>query len=154
LARDPRLGDEGEVLGGEVSEGANVTRRVDDHLVPLEGGVQVGDDAHAPAGRIGFAALERQRKDLGRRPVLVAFAERTALALVGRLGLELGARRAGSACSRWSYSDDAPRERVYPQLGVQDFLRARSRNGVSRSIGAGKTMVVDCEEPSSSRVCR
>jgi hypothetical protein len=26
--------------------------------------------------------------------------------------------------------------------------------GVSRSIGAGKTIVVDCEEPSSSSVCR
>ncbi len=33
-------------------------------------------------------------------------------------------------------------------------LFALSRNGVIRSIGAGKTIVVDCEEPSSSRVCR
>jgi len=31
---------------------------------------------------------------------------------------------------------------------------ARSRNGFSRSIGAGKTIVVDCDEPSSSSVCR
>ena len=31
---------------------------------------------------------------------------------------------------------------------------ARSRNGVSRSIGAGKTIVVACDEPSSSSVWR
>jgi hypothetical protein len=38
------------------------------------------------------------------------------------------------------------------QLSLPLFFR--SRNGVIRSIGAGKTIVVACEDPSSSSVCR
>jgi len=62
----------------------------------------------------------------------------------------IGSRATGTAGRD---GDQPPRERVDPQGGAQELL-GRSRNGVSRSIGAGKTIVVDCEEPSSSSVCR
>src|SRR5439155_7046525 len=40
-----------------------------------------------------------------------------------------------------------------PDVGSQ-LLSPRPRKGVMMSIGAGKTIVVDCDEPSSSSVCR
>ena len=73
---------------------------------------------------------------------------------LGRDRLEHGCIGARAARPSRRDRDEPARERVDPQLGAQELPLSRSRNGVSRSIGAGKTIVVDCEEPSSTSVCR
>jgi hypothetical protein len=153
-ARMPSFGDEGDLLIVEVGERADVARRVDDDLLALEGWIEVGDDPYAPARRVRLAPLGRQCKDLGWRAVLASLAEGAGLELFRSLRLDLAGRRARPAGPRRSEGDKASRERVDPQLRAQDVAGERSRNGFSRSSGAGKTIVVDCEAPSSSRVCR
>lgn len=133
----PRLRDERQLLLAELCDGAEVLRRVDDDLLPLEGRVEIGEGAQSP----GIAEPQR----LGRRPVLAARAER-ALIL-------------GDVASAWPFSTagrdgDAPAgERILAELPAQ-VLSPRSRNGVSRSIGAGKTIVVALVAPISSSVWR
>src|SRR5918997_4413160 len=70
-ARLPRLRHKGELLVAELGEGADEVRRVDHHLLPLERGIEVRNDAHAP--RIP------DPKHFRRRPVLAAGAEGTRL---------------------------------------------------------------------------
>jgi hypothetical protein len=142
----PRFCDEIEPLVGEVRDRASVLRRVDDDLLPLERGVEVRDDADAPR------VAERQR--LGWRAVLVSRVERAGLQLLGGRRLELGPARAGPLRAAGRDDDEPARERVLSELAAQRRWPARSRKGVIRSIGAGKTIVVDWEEPSSSSVCR
>src|SRR5207342_3646110 len=79
----PRLGNEPELAVVEFRERPRVARAVDDDLLPLERGVEVGDDAHPPAGPV--ARLTRgQRERLGRRALLPAFAERARVELLLR----------------------------------------------------------------------
>ena len=139
----PRLSDERELGVAEVGDRSHVLRRVDDDLLPLERRVEVRHDADAPR------VPDRQR--LGRRAVLAPGAERAALEL--RLGRRIDERPAGTGPLRasWCNDDLATRERVDAELSAQ--LPSRT-NGLIRSIGAGKTIVVDAEGPSSSSVCR
>jgi hypothetical protein len=84
----------------------------------------------------------------------MAFAERTALELLCCLRLDpLGVRsRPARACG--GEGNEAPGERVLPKVDRQEPEFVRSRKGLIRSSGAGKTIVVDCEAPSSSNVWR
>src|SRR5205807_3323239 len=74
----PRLGDEIDLVLLELGEGAHVPRRVDDDLLPLEGAVEVRDDAYGPVP----ALWQAQR--LRRRSLLVAGAEGALLELLRR----------------------------------------------------------------------
>jgi hypothetical protein len=68
----------------------------------------------------------------------------------------LGSRRqvgaAGSAPTRRCPLATCDRPTRHQDHG--EDLSPLCRNGVRRSIGAGKTIVVDCDPPSSSSVCR
>ena len=126
--------------------------RVDDHLLPLEGGELVRHGPDRPARSVRLAAGGK-REDLGRRAILTALAERTALALARRLRLERCPRCAGALGPPGRDGYEAPGERVYPQV-AQESSFGCSRNGLSRSIGAGKTIVVDGVPLISINVCR
>jgi hypothetical protein len=115
----PRHGDRPKLPVLELREGAHVSRRVDDDLLPLEGRVEVRDDADLPAGRISRPAGGRDCEDLGRRSVLSALVEGAAVELVLRLGLELPPLRARSFCPRGRDDDCPPRDRVSPDLRRQ-----------------------------------
>ena len=121
---------------------------VDHDLLPLEGRVEIGDDADSPR----LAEMQRLR----RGAILSPLTERALVELVlGRL-LDPAAARAGSV-RPFGRDDDLPSgERVAPELRRQLLPppRAPSANACRRSIGAGKTIVVDCDEPSSSSVWR
>jgi hypothetical protein len=138
-----------------------VTRRRNDDLVVLEDRVEIGDDADGPAGRVLLAAAGPEGEGLRWRPLLTALAERTGKKLVFRCEVEVGPRiRSRPPCSVRRDDDPLTGDRV---LAKVRFPRGQleapppfffSRKGLSRSIGAGKTIVVACEEPSSSSVCR
>jgi hypothetical protein len=64
-----------------------------------------------------------------------------------------GLVRPGPGGARGRNGDPAPGVRVVAKVRRQ-LLSLRPRKGVMMSIGAGKTIVVDCDEPSSSSVCR
>src|SRR5690349_9316836 len=123
----------------------------DDDLVVLEHGVEVWDDPHRPSGRVCRAPAGPDREGLRRCALLVALAEgaRKELVLGGRIHLRSGAR---SGSPRSTRRDDHPLagDRVLAELSwcqleaPPPFLL--SRNALNRSIGAGKTIVVDCEE--------
>jgi hypothetical protein len=123
---------------------------VDHDLLAFECRVEVRHDADTPAGCVRRTAVGRHREDLGRRPVLAPLAERAALELLGGLGLDLADAASGTTGARGSERDEASRERVASQEPELDF----SRNGFSRSIGAGKTIVVDADELTSISVWR
>ena len=124
-------------------------RAVDDDLLALERRVEVRDDAHRPP----LGAL-RQPQRLGRRAVLAAEAERARVELFSRRGLERRAAGAGPAGAAGRDDDGAARLRVVQQAAAQPAPVRSCMNGVSRSIGAGNTIVVACDEPSSSSVWR
>ena len=133
-------------------------------LARLEQRVLVRHRAHRPAGRVGLASAGSHGVGLGRRPALVALAQRALLAgaLVrgGRLEAE------GPVRPRRRQHDPQTRERVDPKLGSRHSgpglparsssrsLRAASRNGVKRSIGTGKIVVELRSEPTSISVWR
>lgn len=134
-------------------------RRHDD-LVVLEDGVEVRHDPDRPAGRVGLAATGTEGERLGGRAVLATLAERAREQLVLGWQVEVCTR----ACARplrAPRSDDDPLtgdrilaelpRRVLVQLDPSVFF---SRNGRIRSIGVGKTIVVDCEPLMSSSVWR
>src|SRR6185312_1486457 len=125
---------------------------MDDHLLVVERRILVRDDAYLPARRVGLAALRWQGQHLGRSAILSPLAEGARFEHLpgGRFEHRSAGTRAPGPARR--DRDPAPGERVDPQVDAQ--LLSFSRNGVSRSIGAGKTMVVDAEEPSSTSVCR
>src|SRR5919197_1599453 len=136
----PCLGDEVELLVLELCDRPDVALAVDDDLLAFECRVEVGHDAHAPLAVLG----EDER--LRRRHVFVPGAERARLEL--RLGwrLELRPRRAGALRPTWSDHGDAARLEIAAKLAAQDFVPSPlSRKGRIRSIGAGKTIVVDCD---------
>jgi len=153
--------DAGELVLGKIRERADVPRRRDDDLVVLENGVKVGDDADGPAGFVRLAATRPNREGFRRRPLLAALAERTGKKLVFGREVEVGPRARSWPASPVRRDDDPlSGDGVLAKLR---FSRGQleapppfffSRKGLSRSIGAGKTIVVDCEEPSSSSVCR
>jgi hypothetical protein len=76
-ARAPGLGDDGESVVRELADGAEMLGCVNDDLVTLEGGKEVGDDTDLPRAGV------RKTKRLGRRSILAARAKRTRLELVG-----------------------------------------------------------------------
>src|SRR6266516_6583765 len=125
----------------------------------LEHRIEVRDDADRPAGGVGRAAAGPDRECLRRRALLVALAEGARKQLVFGRQVELSSGgRSGSPCP--TRCDDHPLtgDRVLAWLSFGQLEAPPpflfSMNGVSRSIGAGKTIVVDCDEPSSSSVCR
>ena len=131
---------------------------MDHDLVMLECRVLVRDDAYLPAGRVRNPLVVGDGEGLGRGLLLPAFAEGTRAELRLRRGLQAPAGRAGPLFAAGSDDYQATRERVAPelvrQLAGSRRPSARSRNGRMRSMGAGKTIVVDCEPPSSSSVWR
>jgi hypothetical protein len=77
----PGLGDESDLFVAEVGERPDVLGGMDDDLLPLEGRVEVRDDADFP----GVAEPKR----LGGRAILAAAAEGAALELLLRRRFEL-----------------------------------------------------------------
>ena len=144
----PRLRDEPDLFVVELGERAHVLGRVHDDLLPLERGVEVRDDADPP----GIADRERLR----RCAVLPAGAERARVELFLRRRLDVRPARAGPLRPAWRDHDLSTRERVLAELSAQVAWPwwLFSMNGLNRSIGAGKTIVVDADGPSSSSVCR
>src|SRR5439155_10277714 len=92
-----------------------------------------------------------QLERFGRRPVLPTSAEGARLELFGDR-----AARAGAPGPRRGKPDHPPRDGIDPQLRqlLTSPFDALSKNGLIRSIGAGKTIVVAFVEPISSSVCR
>ena len=83
----------------------------------------------------------------------MSFAERTRFEFLRSFGVDLPDGGTGTTGPGGSKRDEPPRQRVDSEIGQEpEFVR--SRNGLSRSSGAGKTIVVDADEPSSSSVCR
>lgn len=151
-ARPPRVGDEPELCSFQVRDRADVLGSVDDHLLAVEGRELVRDDPDRPARSVGLTT-GGEREDLGRRAVLASLAERAALPLVRRFGLERRPAGAGPLRPAGRDGDQPPGERVYPQI-AQESSFGRSRNALSRSIGAGNTIVVDGVPLISIKVCR
>ena len=118
---------------------------MDDDFLALESRIEVRNDADAP----GVAERERLR----RRSIFTAGTKGALVEL--RLGRRLDERPAGARPPRAARGDDgfAPGERVFPEFAAQ-VPPSRPRNGLKMSIGAGKTIVVACDAPSSSIVCR
>jgi hypothetical protein len=79
-----------------------------DDFLPLEGGIEVGDDADAPR------LADAQR--LGRRAVLAACAERALLELRVRRRVELGLCRARPFRPRRCDRDAAARQRISSKI--------------------------------------
>jgi hypothetical protein len=84
----------------------------------------------------------------------VARAERARLELFASRRVERGPRCSGTLRPAGSDDGDASRLWIAAKLAAQLWRSAFSMNGRKRSIGAGKTIVVACEEPSSSSVWR
>ena len=134
-------------------------RRSDDDLVMLEDRVEVRDDTDRPARCVWRAAARTDREGLRRCSLLPALAEGAGDEFFLGRQVEVGpGARARAVSSAGRDNDPLTGNRVLPEMRRQleappPFLFF-SRKGLSRSIGAGKTIVVDCEEPSSSSVCR
>jgi hypothetical protein len=129
--------------------------RVDDDFLPFEGGVQVRDDAHLPAGRVRLPPIG-QRKRLRRRAIFPPLAERAGLELCGRRLLEAGPRSAGPLASSGRDDDLTAGERVDAEVDCQapSWPRARATSGPISSIGSGRISVDVRSELISSIVCR
>ena len=155
--------DPGDLVLAQLRERADVPRCRDDDLVMLEDWVEIWNDADRPARCVRPAVTRTDRKSLRRRPVLSALAERARAELLLARQIEV-CPRARARPPRPARRDDDPLsgDRVLPELSSPPFRQLEapppffffSRKGLSRSIGAGKTIVVDCEPPSSSSVCR
>src|SRR5205823_672825 len=144
--------DASDFVVGELCERANVPRRRDDDLMVIEDGVEVRNHSDSPSRRVGCAAARSDRERLRRRSVLAALAERAREQVVLGRQVEVGARaRAGSLGPPGCDDDPLSRNWVLAKLAGVAQLEAPpslARNGESKSIGAGKTIVVDCDEPS------
>ena len=101
----PGGGDRAHLFRAELGEAADVARRVNDYLLPLECGVEVGYDAHLPAGSVWLAPFGGDREHLRRGAILPSLAERALveLVLVGRLD-------ARNVCSRASPAGPGDRD--------------------------------------------
>ncbi len=82
----PRDGDRAQFLVVELGKRSHVARRVDDHLLVLERGIEVRNDAHLPAGGVGSPVGRRHGEDFGRRSVLAPLVEGALLELCRRSG--------------------------------------------------------------------
>ncbi len=125
-----------------------------DHLLPLEGGIEVRHHAHLPV------AVGRQPQRLGRSAILAPRAERAFVELTRvRRRLELRKRSRPPGAFGGDHHEAAG-QRVAAQLGrrvaqlVSLSFSTCSRNGLSRSMGAGKTIVELLDAPISSNVWR
>src|SRR5205823_5183028 len=58
----PGFDDQAELIRLELDQRSDVSWRMDDHFVPIEGGELVGHDADAPARRVLFTSFRRQRE--------------------------------------------------------------------------------------------
>ena len=133
------------VVGDSFGDRVHVLRAVHHDLLQLEGRVEVRHDAHVPAGR-PVAEAER----LGRRPVFVAGAERAVLTLIrGDRRCARPARAPRRDCQAQRPVDASRRRSATLGAGLAE-VSPPARNGRSISIGIGKTIVVDCDGPSSS----
>ena len=139
----PRLRDRSDLAVAQLCERAHVARRVHDDLLPVERRIEVRHDAHRPGCLCAADAVR-----LGRRAVLSARAER---ALVE---LRLGRRPRSAPRRRRAGGGGSGRRRRAARRAGQPDLPARSRNGLIRSIGAGKMIVDVLPAPSSSSVWR
>jgi hypothetical protein len=144
----PGSGNSGHLRLGQLRERAGVPRRRDDDLVVVEDRVEVRHHPDRPTRRVGVAAVRPDRERLGRRPVLAALAERAGEELLLGREVDVGARRGAGSPSPVGRDDDPlPRDGVLPELprtrAAHPPLLCFSMNGVIRSIGAGKTIVVD-----------
>src|SRR5207244_10031613 len=101
-------------------ERADVARRVDDDLLPLEGGVEVRHHANEP----GRDAADTKR--LGRGAVLAPLAERALVELrLRRLVREARCLCAGPPPPIRRDNDETPGERVSPKIQSPCCRRAR-----------------------------
>jgi len=142
----PGLRDDRGVLRRELGEGAQVVGGMDDHLLALEGRVEVRHDAYAPR------VADRER--LRRSAVLAACAERARVELLAGRRLDQGRAGAGAASAVGGDDDEAARKGVAAQVYDESPELCCSRNGLIRSIGVGKTIVELFDAPISSSVCR
>jgi len=172
----PGFGDELELPNGKVRERPNVSRRMDDHLLPpargaagketssvafyrpgAEGRELVRNDAHSPAGSVGGAAGRPDCEGLGRRCALTPFAEGTAHDVIPVL-VSLGAIGAGPTRAGRSDHDPPTGDGVASKLGRRFCAQLESPdppiNGRNSSIGSGRNVVVERSELISSIVCR
>jgi hypothetical protein len=118
----PRDGNGGDLLVAQLGERPYVTWRMDDDLLPVEGRIEVRDDADRPG------ELPANAEGLGGRSVLAPFAERALVELgLGRL-LDRARRRAGTPAPVWGDGYEPPGERVSPK-----FQRGRGTAGSGRS---------------------
>ena len=78
--------------------------------------VEIGERPHAPARRVGAAAVGAHRVDLGRRAVLVALGERVPLGVDRRVRLDLEATPRPARAV-------AGHDRLQPRQGVDPDLR-------------------------------
>ena len=108
--------DRCELVIGELGDRAHVPRRVDDDLLVLECRVEVRDDTHLPARRVGLAWSRRDREGLRRRAVLAALVEGALLELVRRGRIDRAALRARTTRPSRCDDDGSARERVVPKL--------------------------------------
>src|SRR5207245_10025043 len=84
-----------------------------------EGRIQVGHDPHAPAGRIGPAAVGTQGVELGRRELLVALGERILCGVDACVARVLARKPWRSARALRALAGDdrlVPAERVYSEF--------------------------------------
>jgi hypothetical protein len=129
--------------------------RVDDDVLPFEGGIEVRDDTYPPPGRVGLPPIG-QRKRLGWRAIFSPLAERARLELCGRRLLEAGPGSAGPLGSSGGDDDLAAGERIDAQVDCQapSWPRAAATRGPISSIGSGRISVEVRSELISSIVCR
>jgi hypothetical protein len=117
----PSLGDEVELIVGQLRDRPHVFRRVDDDLLPLERRIEVRHDPHAPAAvasrpraaRRGF----RQDERLRRRHLFVSTAKGAGRQLVLRRVGERRSRHAGPPRTRRRDCDAAAAQLVNAKLG-------------------------------------
>src|SRR5215210_754840 len=145
----PGVRDEYDLGVVEFRERTHVLGRMDDNLLPLEGRVQVRDDANAPR-------VVSESQHFRRCPVLAPAAEGAALELLVRRWLDFGKPRAGAVAAAGRKDDPATRQRVFADVGQLGglVLRPASRNGLNSSIGSGRMIVDERSELISSIVCR
>jgi hypothetical protein len=153
----PSRRDRCELGLAQLAERPGVARNGDDDLLPLEGRIEIRDDADLPAGSVGFAGTGGKGERLGRGSVFAAFVKRARVEFGVTRRLELELVRARPPCARRGNGDETPGDRVSSEVDGQLLVgrgRTASTKVLRMSTGAGKTIVVDGEPPSSSSVCR
>jgi hypothetical protein len=117
--RDPLFpgnADRGDLVLRDFGQRADVSRGVDDDLLPVEGRIEIRDDADLPARTVGLSIRWPYGEDLGRRAVLPPLTERAAVELFGTLLLDLSSLGARALRSRRRDDDRPSRDRVPPDF--------------------------------------